>query len=48
MYIYYVLVITKHNLVDNLKALEKVLQKLLESVFKIKLEQSFFVCTETE
>ena len=38
-YIYYLLVITKHNIVDYLKALEKVSQKLVEEGLKVKAEK---------
>ena len=38
VYIDDVLVITGHNVVDHLKALEKVLQKLVELVLKVKVK----------
>ena len=38
VYIDDVLVITGHNFVDHLKALEKVLQKLVELVLKVKFK----------
>ena len=48
VYIYEVLVITKHNFADHMKALEKVLQKLAEAGLKVKTEILFFRRTETK
>ena len=42
------LVITKHNLVYDLKDLEKVLQKLTEVRLMVTMVNSLFGCTETD
>ena len=47
-YIDHVLVTSKHDFLDHLKALEKVLQKLAEVILKVNTESSFFGCTETD
>ena len=44
-YIDGVIVITKQDFVDHLEAIEKVLQKILESGLKVNAEKSLFVCT---
>ena len=41
-YIDDVLIITKNNSKDHLKALDKVLQRLAEVGFKVNVEKSFF------
>ena len=46
-YIDGVLVITKNNFHDHLKALDRVLQRLAEAVFKVNTEKSLFGKTET-
>ena len=47
-YIDDILVITKDNLKDHLKSLERVIQRLAEAVLKVNTEKSFFGRTETE
>ena len=47
-YIDDVLVITKNNFEDNIKALDRVLQILAEAGFKVNIEKSFFGQIETE
>ena len=47
-YIDDVLVITKNNFEEHLKALDRVLQKLAEVGLKLNTEKSFFGRTETE
>ena len=47
-YIDDVLVITKHNFKDHLKALDRVLQRFEEAGLKVNAEKSFFGQTETE
>ena len=46
-YTYYLLLITKDDLVEQLKYPEKVLQKLSEALLKVKTENSFFEQTKT-
>ena len=46
-YTYYLLLITKDDLVEHLKYPEKVLQKLSEGLLKVKTENSFFEQTKT-
>ena len=48
VYIYDILFITERYFVDQLKALEKVLKKLVEVELKVNAEMSFFGCIETE
>ena len=39
--------ITRKDFKDHLKALDKVLQKLVEAGLKLNVEKSLFGCTET-
>ena len=48
VYIYKMIVITKHNEVDQLEALERVLQKLTETGLSVSAEKSFVRRTEIE
>ena len=47
-YIDNLIVINKHDFVDHLKVIEKVLQKLVEEGLKVNAERLFFRYTETE
>ena len=48
LYIYDVLVITKHYFKDHIKYLEIFLQRLAEKGLQVNTEQSYFEQTETE
>ena len=43
-----VLVITKHDLIDHIEAIENFLQKLAEAGLKVNMEKSFFGYTEMD